>query len=77
MWGIAGFMLVIITLSSIQMKSLFKRRRKRETIVYFGLMGLAAIIGCLLIAGIKIPSPTIPLQIVFEPIGKMILKKAE
>ncbi|MFC5651476.1 hypothetical protein ACFPYJ_20635 [Paenibacillus solisilvae] len=77
MWGIVWFLLILVTLSVVQIKSLIRKGRKKEVVVYSVLMGLAGVIGCILMAKMKIPSPTIPLQILFEPIGKMIFNKME
>lgn len=72
---VIGFLLFLGLLSYLQIRSLLAKGQKKEAAVYSGLIGIAAIIGSLLIAGIDLPSPTVPLRMVFEPIGKMILQK--
>jgi hypothetical protein len=48
---------------------------KREIWVYISLMLFVAAIGSIQMVGITLPSPALPLAKVFEPWGKMILKK--
>lgn len=70
-----GFLLFLSLLSYLQIRPLLAKGQKKEAVVYSGLMAIAAFIGSLLIAGIDLPSPTVPLRMVFEPIGKIILQK--
>ena len=72
---ILGFLLLAGVVSVLQMRPLLAKGLKKEAAVYGSLMGLAALIGSLLIAGVDVPSPTVPLRVVFEPIGKAILQK--
>ncbi|WP_018132850.1 hypothetical protein [Effusibacillus pohliae] len=72
---IIGFLLLLAVAAYFQIRSLLAKGLQKEVIVCGGLWGLAAIIGSLLIAGVDVPKPTVPLQIVFEPIGKALAGK--
>lgn len=72
---ILGFLLLIGVVSVLQLRPMLAKGMKKEAAAYGSLMGLAALIGSLLIAGVDVPSPTVPLRMVFEPIGKAILQK--
>ncbi|TMV48036.1 hypothetical protein FE783_18930 [Paenibacillus mesophilus] len=65
---IALFLLLLAGLSYLQIA--YGKGEKKEAAAYAGLMLAAAVIGALLIAGVRLPSPATPLQAVFEPIGK-------
>lgn len=68
--NIAFFLLFIASISYVQINVLSGKREKKEVIIYAGLMLIAAVIGSLLLAGVHLPSPAIPLQAVFGPVGK-------
>lgn len=72
---ILAFLLFLGILSFVQVKPLLKKGKRKEAAVVVSLMGLSAAVGSLLIAGIDIPSPTVLLRMVFEPIGKAILQE--
>lgn len=72
---IGGFLVFLILLSYFQIRSILAKGNKKEACVYGFLMGLAAVIGSLLIAGVEIPSPNIVFTKIFEPIGKAVLGK--
>jgi hypothetical protein len=62
------FLLVVASLSYLQL--VLGKVEKKEAAVYAGLMLAVTVIGSLLLAGVRLPSPAPPLQAVFEPIGK-------
>lgn len=70
---IAGYALLLVVWSYVSIKALLRNQQYKEAAIYGGLMGVSAIIGCLLIAGVDVPSVVIPFKMVFEPFGKMIL----
>ncbi len=67
---------VIFTLgwSYYKVQMFLKKKQPKEAVVYSCLMGICMILGSLLIAHVQIPSITIPVRFIFEPIGKIILK---
>ncbi|GLI09811.1 hypothetical protein YDYSG_58440 [Paenibacillus tyrfis] len=73
---IAFFLLLVAYLSFLQYRA-FRGKKKTELIVNIGLMLTAAVIGTLLIAGVDIPSPAIPLTAIFEPIGKWVFPEVK
>ena len=70
---ISGFVILIMVWSFIEIRSLLVKQQTKEAAVYGGLMGVSAIIGSLLMARVELPSLVVPYEIVFQPIGKMIL----
>ncbi|WAH40283.1 hypothetical protein NZD89_18155 [Alicyclobacillus fastidiosus] len=74
MLKIALFLVLIAIVSVRQVLSLRKQRLKRETWGYIAIMVLVTIIGSVEIMGIKLPSPLTPFEVLFNPIGKAILK---
>lgn len=71
---IVVYVVSIIVLSFVQTKLFLKNRQLKEAALYVGLMTVCAVLGSLFLAGIDIPSLVVPYEIVFQPIGKMILK---
>jgi hypothetical protein len=57
-------------LSIVELRLLLDCGLKKEAAYYTVLMLAAVVIGSLLIAGIPVPSPAIPLRAVFEPVGR-------
>ncbi|MBD0382395.1 hypothetical protein [Paenibacillus sedimenti] len=70
---ISGFVILIVVWSFIKIRSLLVKQQTKEAAVYGGLMGVSAVIGSLLMAGVDLPSLVVPYEIIFQPIGKMIL----
>ena len=70
---ISGFVILIMVWSFIKIRSLLVKQQTKEAAVYGGLMGVSAIIGSLLMARVELPSLVVPYEIVFQPIGKIIL----
>ncbi len=50
------------------------RNQPALAVVYCCLMGICMVFGSLLIAHVNIPSTTILVRVIFEPIGKIILQ---
>lgn len=48
---------------------------KKDVTVYLGIMLCTCVIGALMILGIRPPTPVLPLEMVFEKIGKAVLKQ--
>lgn len=71
---IGGYVLFLAAWTFVKIRSLLIKRQTKEAAVYGGLVGLSAVFGSLLIAGVDIPSMIAPFITVFRPIGKMILK---
>ncbi|MDR6879374.1 hypothetical protein [Bacillus sp. 3255] len=55
-------------------RDLLAAHKKREAWIYSGLLGVCLLIGTLLLAQVKIPSLIVPFNVVFEPLGKLILE---
>ncbi|MBM7564869.1 hypothetical protein [Paenibacillus sacheonensis] len=72
---IAGYILLVAIWSVVRMRSLLYERKTKEAAVYGLLMGVSIVIGALLIAGVKLPSFTVPFKLLLEPIGKRLLKQ--
>ncbi|QGQ97309.1 hypothetical protein EHS13_21665 [Paenibacillus psychroresistens] len=72
---IVGYILALVLWSFVKIQSLLSKQEKKEAALYGGLMGASTIIGSLLIAQVDIPSVVIPFKVIFEPIGKMLLKQ--
>jgi hypothetical protein len=49
-------------------------QKSKEAAIFGVLMGVSSITGSLLIARVDLPSMVVPFKIIFEPIGKMLLK---
>jgi hypothetical protein len=62
-------------LSFVQLRVLLDHGEKKEAACYLVLMLTAVVVGSLLIAGIPLPSPAIPLRAVFEPVGRWFFPK--
>lgn len=69
---IAGFVVFIVLLSFFQIWHSIRNAGAKEVAVYILFMTVACVIGCLLIAGVEIPSQTAVSKI-FIPIGKALL----
>ncbi len=62
-------------LTYFQVKRFVKNKMYKEIWIYIGLMLFGAIIGSIQIGGITLASPVVPLETVFEPLGKWLLRK--
>ncbi|MFD0669936.1 hypothetical protein [Cohnella sp. GCM10027633] len=71
---IGGFVLVAAIWSFFKVRSLAAGRQYKEAALYGGLMGMAIVFGSLLMAKVEMPSFTLPFKLLFEPIGRMLLK---
>jgi Flp pilus assembly pilin Flp len=73
---ISAFIIFMGLLSYLQIRQFLSNKEGgKVTAVYGVLMGLAALIGSLLIAGVKMPSHNAIITNIFQPIGKAILGK--
>lgn len=68
------YVICVIVLSIVRIQSLLRKQQKKEAALYGGLMTVCVVLGSLLLAGAQIPSLIVPYEIIFQPIGKMILK---
>ncbi len=75
MLSMIGFFIFITLLAYFQIRQFVEKEGKKEAIVYGLFMSLAALMGALLIAGVKIPSHNVLVIKFFEPLGKFILGK--
>lgn len=64
----------LIQLKQLVMKQTWKDAKK-EVFVYLGIMLFTAAIGVLMIMGMNPPSPALPLEALYENIGKLLLKQ--
>ena len=72
---IGGFLLAVVVWSIYRIQFLRAQQKNREAVVYGGLMGVASILGSLLLAGVNIPSMVVPYEMIFEPIGRRLLQQ--
>ena len=72
---IGGFLLAVVVWSIYRVQLLRGQQKNREAVVYGGLMGVASILGSLLLAGVNIPSLVVPYEMIFEPIGRRLLQQ--
>lgn len=72
---IGGFLLAVVVWSIYRVQLLRGQQKNREAVVYGGLMGVASILGSLLLAGVNIPSMVVPYEMIFEPIGRRLLQQ--
>jgi hypothetical protein len=70
---IVGYVLILVVWSFVRIRSLLRMQKNKEAAVFAALMGVSSIIGSLLIARVDIPSTIVPLKMIFEPIGRMLL----
>jgi hypothetical protein len=72
---IVTFVLVTLGLTIYNVQIFLNKQEPKSAILYGGLMGICMIFGSLIFAKVHIPSTTIPVRTIFEPIGKIILKQ--
>ncbi|MCM3628330.1 hypothetical protein M3194_13235 [Paenibacillus glycanilyticus] len=70
-----GFIAVMLGWSIYQVQKFSSPNQRSAAVTYSCLMGITMIAGSLFIAHIPLPSSTTLLRIVFEPVGKMILRQ--
>ncbi len=71
---IVGFLVLSVIWTISRIRPLLADHKHKEAAIYGSLMGIAAILGSLLLARVEIPSVIIPFNLAFEPLGKVILK---
>ncbi|SDX50122.1 hypothetical protein SAMN05518855_101566 [Paenibacillus sp. CF384] len=72
---IAGYVLLLSVWAIVKIKALRSQHKVKEAAVYGCILGLSALVGSLLLARVKLPSFTEPARLIFEPIGKILLKQ--
>jgi hypothetical protein len=72
---IGGYICLLAVWSFVSIQALLRKQQTKEAAVYGGLMGVAAVIGSLLMAGVNIASVVSPYTFAFQSLGNMILKK--
>lgn len=70
---ISIYVVCVVVLTFIRIQLFLRKQQKKEAALYGGLMLICALLGSLLLADVEIPSLVVPYEIVFQPIGKMIL----
>jgi hypothetical protein len=70
---LVGYLVLVVVWAYLRIHALLRKQKNKEAAIYGGLLGLSALIGSLLIADVDIPSANLPFEIIFEPIGKIIL----
>lgn len=70
-----AYLIFLGTLCYIQVRQFSRKGMNREIWAYVGLIVLVAVIGSLQMTGVKLPSPAIPTERIFEPMGKWLLRK--
>lgn len=71
---IAAYVFLLFVWSFVRIRSLLSIQKNKEAAVFGVLMGVSSITGSLLIARV-ILSTAVPFKIIFEPIGRMLLKE--
>lgn len=69
------YLTFIGTLCYIQVRQFSRKGMNREIWAYVGLMVFVAVIGSIQMAGVKLPSPAIPTERLFGPMGKWLLRQ--
>ena len=71
------FVLLLGATSSLHLKQSIKKQPSEEVVkiltVYLSLTFLILVLGVLLILKIKLPSPVLPLEMLFEHMGRILL----
>lgn len=71
---IGSYVLALAVWTVYRMRFLLSERKRKEAAVYGVLMGIACMVGALVIARVNLPSFTAPAKMLFEPVGKFLLK---
>jgi|GEM_PF-2803973 len=61
----------------LQVSRLVEVKEKKQIVMYLLLMGTAVVIGIMEIAGIRLPSPHMPIEALLKPFGKWIFHGSE
>ncbi|SFI37353.1 hypothetical protein SAMN02799624_00664 [Paenibacillus sp. UNC496MF] len=69
------FVLIAAVWSAVSIRGLRGRGQNKEAALYGGIMGISVALGCLFIARVNLPSFILPSQMLFEPVGKLLLGK--
>ncbi|MCU6791854.1 hypothetical protein OB236_06900 [Paenibacillus sp. WQ 127069] len=72
---IVTFVILTLGWSFYRVRFFLNKNQLKVAVLYSCLMGLCMIAGSLLFAHVHIPSTTVPMRIIFEPIGKIILQQ--
>lgn len=72
---IVGYVFLLVVWSVVRIRSLLSIQKNKEAAIFGVLMGVSSITGSLLIARVDILSTAVPFKIIFEPIGRMLLKE--
>ncbi|SFS63085.1 hypothetical protein [Paenibacillus sp. BC26] len=72
---ITGYVLLLSVWAIVKIKALRRQQKNKEAVVYGCILASAAIVGSILLARVKLPSFVEPARMIFEPIGKMLLKQ--
>ncbi|MCY9659235.1 hypothetical protein P5G65_21220 [Paenibacillus chondroitinus] len=72
---IVTFIIVMLGWTLYKVRMFLKKNQPVTAGLYGCLMGICTILGSLLAAHIDIPSTTTPLNLLFQPIGKLILNR--
>lgn len=71
---VGGYALLVAGWTLFKVRSMAAERQYKEAALYGGLMGLAIVLGSLMIAKVELPSFTLPFKLLFEPIGRKLLR---
>ncbi|KQX68132.1 MULTISPECIES: hypothetical protein [unclassified Paenibacillus] len=72
---IVGYVCLLVVWSFVRIRSMLSMHKSKEAAVFGVIIGVSSITGSLLIARVDIPSMVVPFKIIFEPIGRMLLKQ--
>jgi hypothetical protein len=72
MWSIIGIITVTLIIAGIELPTLLKTKKLKDLLVFFVILGLAFVLGCLQAMNITIPNPLDWIAFVFKPAGEMI-----
>lgn len=71
---IVVLILVLLGWTFYKVQVFLKKNQPKTAGIYGCLMGICIILGTLLVAHVDFPSTTVPLNYMFQPIGKFFLK---
>lgn len=72
---IVTFDMLLLGWAFYKIQMYMNEKQLKAAVLYSCSMGLCMILGSLLFAHVQIPSTTVPVRFIFEPIGKAILKQ--
>ncbi len=74
MWGLAVLVLIAhLGIAAYEVPRMLRKGQRGELIAFSVILGMALVLSLLLSLGIKVPSPTEPIEALFGPLGKALI----